>query len=104
MKVLVAACLLGIGCSSSPSKAECDRIVEHLIDVFTAGKMAEGDGKGAPKEYVAAVNKWRQLLKDDKDPTHEALFQICTSQISSSATGCILQAGTEVELARCFAP
>jgi len=88
-------------CSGSPSKTECDSIVNHLVDVFTAGKLAEGEGK-APKEYVQTVEKWRQLLKDDKDATHESLLQVCMSQMSSSVTGCVMAASTEAALARCF--
>ena len=93
--------LAALGCSSSPSKTECETLVNHMIDVFTAGKS--GDAEPAPpKDYVQALEKWRKLLKDDKDATHESLISVCTSQMSSGVTSCVLAAGTEVDLARCF--
>src|SRR5262249_41329918 len=96
--IVLTACA---ACSGSPSRADCDAIVNHLVDGFTAGKLAEGEGK-APKEYLQAVEKWRQLLKDDKDATHESLLQVCMGQMSSSVTGCVMAASTEAALARCF--
>jgi hypothetical protein len=98
---LAALALALAGCSSSPSKTECETLVDHMVEVFTAGKLADGD-PAPPKEYVQAVEKWRQLLKDDKDATHESLVSVCTSQMSSGASACVLAARSETDLARCF--
>ena len=42
------------------------------------------------------------MLKDDKDATHESLMQICTTQIASGASACILGAKSERDLATCL--
>ena len=98
---LLALCLCA--CSGNPSKSECDRLVEHMIDVFTAGRLADESAK-VPKDYAAAVETWRRMLKDDKDATHDALMQVCTTQMSSGAGDCILAAKSERDLAVCFSP
>src|SRR5262249_37239581 len=101
--VLAALLVAAAACSSTPSKSECDGIVEHLIDVFTAGKLADDDA-AKPKEYAGLVEKWRSVLKDGGDATRESLMNICTSQLSSSSTGCVMAARSETDLARCFSP
>lgn len=98
--VLIFVTVVGAaGCSSNPSRSECNAIVEHLIDVFTAGKLEEPN---RPKDYGAYVETWRRMLKDDKDATHESLMQICTTQIASGASACILGAKSERDLATCL--
>jgi hypothetical protein len=101
VRLVALAAVLG-ACSSSPSRPECNQIVDRMVDIFTAGRLVEADGK-LPKEYAPAIEKWRQLLKDDRDPTHESMLQICAGQMSSGAAPCVLQARSETELARCFA-
>ena len=102
MRSLFAALCL-CACSGNPSKSECDRLVEHLVDVFTAGRLADESAK-VPKDYTAAVETWRRMLKDDKDATHDTLMQMCTTQMSGSAGDCILAARSERELSVCFTP
>jgi hypothetical protein len=98
--VALAGIVVGTtGCSSSPSRSECGPIVDHLVDVFTAGKLEE---PSRPKDYGTFVEAWRRMLKDDKDATHDALMQVCTTQMSSGATSCILAAKTERDLATCL--
>ncbi len=94
------AVLLLSACSGNPSKSECRQLVEHMVDIFTAGRLA-GDAK-VPKDYTTAVETWRRMLKDESDPTHEALMQMCTTQMSSGAADCIRAAKNERELAACF--
>ncbi len=98
MKKLVALVLLA-ACSSSPSKSECDGIVENLINVFTAGKMGEDDSK-VPKDYGQIVETWRRLLKDEGDQTHQLLMQVCQTQMTSRS--CLLAVKNERELAACL--
>jgi hypothetical protein len=98
--IVRAIFLVTAGCSSSPSRTECEPIVNHMVDLFTQGKL--GDEPKPPKEYTQAVDKWRQLLKDATDATHETMLSVCTSQMSSSASSCVLAAHSELELARCF--
>jgi len=99
IRFVALACL--VACSSSPSKTECGPIVDHLIEVFTAGKMGEEETR-VPKDYPALVESWRRVLRDDKDATHELLVQICTTQMSSGATSCVMAAKNERQLAACF--
>ena len=91
--------ILGAACSSSPSKSECDGIVENLINVFTAGKMGEDDAK-VPKDYGQIVETWRRLLKDEGDQTHQLLMQVCQTQMTSRS--CLLAVKNERELVACL--
>jgi hypothetical protein len=96
----LALCVLS-ACSSHPSKSDCDAMVEHMVDLFTAGKLADENAK-LPKDYATIVENWRKILKDEKDPTHETLLSVCTSQMAASAKSCVLAAHNESELAACF--
>lgn len=99
MRSTAAALLLLAACSSTPSKGECDGIVENLVNVFTAGKMGEDDSK-VPKDYGPIVETWRRLLKDDGDQTHQLLMQVCQTQMTGRS--CLLAVKNERELVACL--
>jgi hypothetical protein len=86
-------------CSSTPSKSECEGIVENLVNVFTAGKMGDDDSK-VSKEYATMVENWRRILKDEGDATHQLLMQVCQTQIQSRS--CLLAVKNERELVACL--
>src|SRR5262249_45509092 len=99
VKSAAAALLLLAACSSTPSKSECDGIVENLVNVFTAGKMGEDDSR-VPKDCGPTVEPWRRLLTGEADQTPQVLIQLCQTQMSSRA--CLLAVKNERELVACL--
>jgi hypothetical protein len=90
-----------VACGSHPSQGDCERIAEHMIQIFTAPRVAD-DGKVA-KEVQSATDLWRKnLLEKDRDPTRTTLIEVCRTDFGRGATGCILDAQDEAALARCF--
>jgi hypothetical protein len=100
VKIALAALLLA-ACSSHPSRGDCEKIADHMIDIFTT--PAGGDDTKVPKEVAQAVDVWRKNLKEkENDPTRAVLLEVCGKEMGSGATSCILAAHDEVALAKCF--
>jgi hypothetical protein len=98
-RVLLVAALAG--CGGHPSQSDCEKIAEHMIQIFTTPRVGE-DGK-PPSGVEKATEAWRKnLLEKDRDPTRTTLIDVCRSDMGSRATSCILDATDEVSLSKCF--
>ncbi len=97
--LLVLLALLVAGCSSRPSTSHCEKAVDHMIDIFVAPRVPEG--QAAPPEAVREADAWKKALKE-KDPMRAALIDTCRKKMSDSVASCILEATDEGPLAACF--
>jgi len=101
VKLVALAAVLAAGCSSHPSQDDCERIAEHMINIFTTPRVGD-DGKVAP-EVQKATDTWRKnLLEKERDPTRPTLVEVCRTDFGIGAAGCILDAKDETTLAHCF--
>ncbi len=91
--------LVVAGCSSRPSTSHCEKAVDHMIDIFVAPRVPEG--QAPPAEAVREADAWKKALKE-KDPMRTELIETCRTKMSDGVAACILEATDEATLAACF--
>lgn len=89
-------------CGGHPSNSDCEKIAEHMIDVFTAPSTVAAEDPRNGRDVQQATETWRRALKEGRDPTRGILREVCATEMGSGATSCILAASDEVALAKCF--
>jgi hypothetical protein len=92
--VLVPLLLIGCGGGDAPSKEDCHKVVDHMIDVMTAPRSQD-------KETLQAVDAWKRALKGT-DPSRQNLMDLCTKAMKTEHVPCVLEAKDEGALAKCL--
>jgi len=90
---LVTALLaLAAGCGNAPSKGDCEKLVEHLVELeAAAGGAAAADPKGAKGELDQQKKKVRESVGLD----------FCLKDLSKDQLECGLKARSLEELGTC---
>jgi len=94
MRLLLLLALAG--CSGNLSASECDGVVDHMIEIFTAPTV-----ESPSKDQQKASEDWRAKLKGD-NATKEHLMKMCRSTMTSAHASCVDKANDEKSLAECF--
>ncbi len=100
LTLVTVTAVAGAACGGHPGRSDCEAIADKMIDIFTAPQVASDK---VPAEVTASTNEWRKILKaKEKDPTRATLIDVCSTQMSSGAGSCVLEATDERSLAKCF--
>ena len=98
MRPLLALCFAAAlgACGNAPSKDECTKLLDHLIDLEI--KAGGGDGELTP-EMKADLEKQRQSVTDYA--TGQKFIETCTQKTPKSVVTCALDAKTQEDVAKC---
>jgi hypothetical protein len=87
--------ILGAGCDDSASTAQCEKVLDHVIELEIA---AGGGGKALPDSMKADLAKQKMnLAKAHRD----TFVQSCTKNTPAKVAECSLAARTLDEYAQC---
>ena len=96
MRILVVAMLLGLG-GCRPSGADCERLLDHFLDV-------EGDAATAG-QFREMTPPMRTALGEAKQnfraQLHDEFVAKCTQQLSRAQVACAVAAADPAAMDRC---
>jgi hypothetical protein len=97
--LVVGASLSAAACSDAPSKDQCARLLEHLIDI----EIAAGGGGGTEMtpEMKADLDKQKKAIADFAQGEGKNFMQTCTSKTPKAVVECGLAAKTKDDVAKC---
>ncbi len=91
---LAALLSLGVGCSNAPSKSDCEKLRDKLIDLEFAAMGAK-----------AQTSEAREALAKQKQATSEGVTdrfaEACTKKTSKALIDCALSATTLEQVKQC---
>jgi hypothetical protein len=93
---LALALVLGAaaGCGNAPSKDQCNRLLEHLIDL----EAQKGGGKAVTDEMKADLAKQKKQIVDY---VHDKYMEECRDKVVKAGVECALTAKDDAALAKC---
>ena len=91
----VVAMIVAAGCSSGPSKDQCQKLVEHLIDL----EVAAGGGKAATTDEAKAEQaKQKKAIAAGAAAKFD---EACLHKTPKHVVECALEARTLEDVAKC---
>lgn len=85
MMTVFAAAVLGIGCGPKATKADCEKFVDHMVDIQAGGN-----------EEIAAAAK-----KASMGPERDKLIAECDGKASKAEIDCANAAKTKADIEKC---
>lgn len=93
-KLVLVAPLFALGCTGKPSKEECEKLLAHVVDLYTPVQPGE-----------TLTPQMKKDLESQKQAVREQVGKSFLSQCEDSLPGeqvrCGLKAKTPEELAKC---
>jgi hypothetical protein len=94
--LLGAALALAGGCGDTPSKSDCEKLLEHLIEL----EMRAGGGDGdLTDEMKAALDKQKKQVVEFA--AGQKFVETCTRKTPKAVVECGLTARSTADLAAC---
>ncbi len=94
--ILVAGACLAAGCSDAPSKDQCAKLLDHLIELEM--KAGGTDGELTP-EMKEDLGKQKPQIADFA--VGQKFIETCTEKTPRKVVECGLEAKSAEELAKC---
>jgi hypothetical protein len=86
------------GCSDAPSKEQCAKLLDHLIDL----EIKAGGGSGEMTEEMKAdLDKQRKAIAEFAQGEGKAFMATCMDKTPKSVVECGLAAKTKEDVAKC---
>lgn len=84
------------GCSDAPSKSDCEKLLEHLIEIEI--KAGGGDGELSAEMKDDLEKQKKQVVEF---ATGQKFIETCTEKTPKKVVQCALAAPTPAEVAKC---
>jgi len=93
---LTASAGLSAGCGDAPSRNDCQKLLEHLIDL----EIASGGGKPEAETEEAKAQRVK-FRKQIADGASEKFFEACVHKTPKAVVDCSIAAKTLEDAAKC---
>lgn len=98
--VRAVACAVAVvaaaGCGDSASTAECEKLLDHLIDIQI--KESGGDAELTPEAKDELAKQKAKVVEFSKD---QGFIKTCTQKTPRKVVECGLAAKTSADVAKC---
>jgi hypothetical protein len=95
LKALVLCSLLALGaCANTASSGDCEKLLDHIVDLEVAAAGAEGDTPEQSKDLDKQKKELKDAIKGD-------FMKQCTEQTPSSVVSCALKKKSLADLGEC---
>ena len=99
MRLLLTSLLLGAGilvgaCSDAPSKKECEKLLDHVIDIYTPARPGEQLTPQVKKDLEEQQKAVAKVVGKD-------FVSKCTDTLPKAHVECALKARSEADLGKC---
>jgi len=95
--LLASAAVFGLGaCGNAPSKDDCQKLLDHLIDLEV---KASGGGSDLTPEMKSDLDKQRAAVIDYAQG--QKFIETCTQKTPKKVIDCALDAKSEDDVAKC---
>jgi tetratricopeptide (TPR) repeat protein len=103
VRIVLGSALATAACSDGPSKADCEKLLEHLINLEAGSGGAAGGADKATKEQLDALKAEldKQKLAIKEYAVGQKFLQTCTQKTPRKVVACGLEAKNADELAAC---
>jgi len=91
---LGAGLVLGTGCGNAPSEDQCNRLLDHLIEL----EAQKGGGKSVTDQMKADQAKQKKQIVDY---VHEKYMDECRNKIPKAGIECAIAAKDDAARAKC---
>ena len=101
---LIAAAALaiaGAGCGDAPSKDDCQKLLDHLVDLEVAaggGKALAAGDEAADKARAGEIDKQKKQIAA---AAGDKFLDVCVHKTPKSVVECSLRARSLDEVAKC---
>jgi hypothetical protein len=100
--IAVAALAIGgVGCGDAPSKGDCQKLLEHLVDLEVAaggGKALAAGDDPADKARAAEIDKQKKQMAA---AAGDKFIDACANKTPKSVVECSLRARSLEDVAKC---
>jgi hypothetical protein len=98
LTTLLLGCVLAVtaACGDAASKGDCEKLLEHLIDIET---KEGGSGGDLSEDMKAALTKQKAAVKEYA--SGQRFIETCSQKTPKKVVSCGLSATDKAELAKC---
>ena len=93
--VLAFSAMLALACSDQPSKSQCEKLLNHYLELEIVEAKPAGKLKKAQRKQLEAQKKSLKAY------LHKRFINVCTDQLSQDFVSCALKTRDKRALTNC---